>query len=607
MAKIGRNQPCPCKSGKKYKHCHGHFGGFPGPLPKPQPAFNAAEYIRQQQQGRGRPIVAFQTAQHQMVAVGNTIHWSTTWKTFPDFLIDYIKGKLGKDWITAESAKPTKQQHPLMQWALQLSEYQKATIKTPGQITSAPMTGLVAAYLSTAYALYLLEHNVELQERLLNRLKDAGQFQGAYYELFVASVLIRAGFKLTLEDETDPKNKHCEFAAVSSTTGKRFWVEAKMRSVDGLLGKTSVDGGADNKPLARLVPHLNDALAKPAADDRLIFIDVNAPTKIKDQKPDWLEPAMKRLEQFENKENKTNATAMIFVTNVAYHRDLAKPPGASAAPFGLGMPDFSRPGIKRVTDAYRAKKEYVDAHEIGKAFLETLNFPATFDGSLPTTTFDGSHGHVRIGDRYFFTDGKDTAKGIAGTVTAVSVDESKKELVVAVSDGAATSLLTYPMTEQEFAEWKQYGDAIFGKEPRRTKAHCENEFDLFEFFMDAYKGLSRNELLKRCSGSGQALEKLSDEDLLMLYCEGLVASAVAFKTNGTRSGDQITGQGWVLKGVRGPSGDLQLWDIFINDEWVGSRRTERQCHEVIRNSGLLPGGFDAQLTAIAPSSSATRS
>jgi preprotein translocase subunit SecA len=24
--KIGRNEPCPCGSGKKYKHCHGRFG-----------------------------------------------------------------------------------------------------------------------------------------------------------------------------------------------------------------------------------------------------------------------------------------------------------------------------------------------------------------------------------------------------------------------------------------------------------------------------------------------------------------------------------------------------------------------------------------------------
>jgi SEC-C motif len=218
MAEVGRNQPCPCNSGKKYKFCHGRFAGFPGPLPDPLPAFNAVEFIRQQQQGKGRPIVAFKTAQHQVVAVGNTVHWSTKCKTFLDFLMDYMKGKLGPDWTKAEAAKTSEQQHPLMQWALQLFEYQKATIKSPDQVTQAPMIGVIAAYLGTAYALYLLEHNVELQERLLKRLKDIGQFQGAYYELLVASVLIRAGFKLTLEDETDGKNKHCEFAAISGMT-----------------------------------------------------------------------------------------------------------------------------------------------------------------------------------------------------------------------------------------------------------------------------------------------------------------------------------------------------------------------------------------------------
>jgi preprotein translocase subunit SecA len=24
--RVGRNEPCPCGSGKKYKHCHGQFG-----------------------------------------------------------------------------------------------------------------------------------------------------------------------------------------------------------------------------------------------------------------------------------------------------------------------------------------------------------------------------------------------------------------------------------------------------------------------------------------------------------------------------------------------------------------------------------------------------
>jgi hypothetical protein len=522
LAKIGRNQPCPCNSGKKYKFCHGRFGGPPGPLPNPQPAFDAAEFIRQQQQGKGRPIVAFEAAKHQMVAVGSTVHWSTKWKTFPDFLMDYIKGKLGPDWIKAEAAKISEQQHPLMQWALRLFEYQKEIIKNPGQVTSAPMNGVVAAYLGTAYALYLLEHNVELQERLLKRLKDIGQFQGAYYEVLVASVLIRAGFKLTLEDETDGKNKHCEFAAISGTTGKRYWVEAKMRSVAGLLGKTNADGGADDKPLARLIPHLNDALAKPAADDRLIFIDVNTSTKMIGDKPDWAQPAMRRLEQFEKKENATRAKALIFVTNVAYHRELDKPPGAAAGAFGLGMPDFNRPGLVRVTDAYRAKKKYVDAREIARSFTQYLSFPTTFDGSLASETFGGTHGHVKIGERYFFPNA-DGDKGVAGKVTAVSVDENNKELIIAVSDDAQTVFLKYPMTEGELAEWKEFGDAIFGQEPPRTKRHAENKFDLFEFFMDAYKGLPRDELLKRCANSDQDLEKMNDEDLLMLYCEAMVA------------------------------------------------------------------------------------
>jgi hypothetical protein len=45
------------------------------------------------------------------------------------------------------------------------------------------------------------------------------------------------------EDETDGESKHCEFAAVSRRTRKKYWVEAKVRSVVSVLGKTDKDGG----------------------------------------------------------------------------------------------------------------------------------------------------------------------------------------------------------------------------------------------------------------------------------------------------------------------------------------------------------------------------
>ena len=313
MAKIGRNTPCPCGSGRKYKHCHGRVAG--GSVARPDiwralSAHAADEHIRQLQQGKGRPIVATKFRDHQMVAVGNTVHFSKGWKTFPDFLGHYIKTKIGPEWGNAEIAKPLAARHPLMQWYDAYCRYQKLTVKTAGEVNSAEITGIVACYLGLAYALYLLDHNAELQDRLIKRLKDPGNFQGAYYELMVASILIRAGFKLTLEDETDPAAKHCEFAAVSEKTGKRYWVEAKMRSVNGLLGRTAADGGADGDALGRLIPHLNAALAKPAKDERLIFIDLNAqPAFDKDSKPDWLEPAMKRLERYEQKELKQGLNA----------------------------------------------------------------------------------------------------------------------------------------------------------------------------------------------------------------------------------------------------------------------------------------------------------
>ncbi len=194
---------------------------------------------------------------HQMVAVGNTVHFSKTWKTFPDFLSDYIKTKMGPEWGNAEIAKPLAERHPLMQWYDAYCRYQRETIKNPGEVSSAVITGVVACYLGLAYALYLLAHNVELQDRLIKRLRNVGNFQGAYYELMVASILIRAGFKLTLEDEADPATKHCEFAAVSKS-GKHYWVEAKMRSVNGCWAACRRWRRRDDA-LGRLIPHLNAA------------------------------------------------------------------------------------------------------------------------------------------------------------------------------------------------------------------------------------------------------------------------------------------------------------------------------------------------------------
>ena len=94
-------------------------------------------------------------------------------------------------------------------------------------VVSSTMTGAIKAYLGLAYDLYLSGHNAELPERLLKRLRNRDQFEGAVYEAFVIGCFARAGFSIEFEDEDDLSVSHCEFTATHKETGRRFSVEAK--------------------------------------------------------------------------------------------------------------------------------------------------------------------------------------------------------------------------------------------------------------------------------------------------------------------------------------------------------------------------------------------
>src|SRR5260370_37845448 len=102
MRKVGRNTPCPCGSGKKSKHCCGKlYLGNPqlmGPTPQSIHQIRlqlarreAREHQRRLMQGLGQPIISFEDHGYRIVAIGKQLRWSKGWRTFPDFLFDYIK------------------------------------------------------------------------------------------------------------------------------------------------------------------------------------------------------------------------------------------------------------------------------------------------------------------------------------------------------------------------------------------------------------------------------------------------------------------------------------------------------------------------------------
>ncbi|KHE92338.1 MAG: SEC-C motif protein [Candidatus Scalindua brodae] len=269
---MNKNDACHCGSGLRYDECHGKIPDkYISKTVEPNLFSRLPENIQKKiiedekktaKQGAVRPIISLDAKGYKFVAVGNQLHYSKNWKTFHDFLHDYIKKILDPKWGNAELKKPFEQRHPVIQWYNSVCTFLKKNIKKEGEIHSAVCTGIVGAYLSLAYDLYLLRNHGLLQNRLIARLKDAKQFQGARYEIYVTASFIKADFEIEFEDETDRSTTHCEFVATHRNTGKKYSVEAKSRHRLGFLGHPGVQPQDFNTIKLRIGNLINNALKK---------------------------------------------------------------------------------------------------------------------------------------------------------------------------------------------------------------------------------------------------------------------------------------------------------------------------------------------------------
>jgi uncharacterized protein YchJ len=370
--KIGRNDTCPCGSGLKYKKCHG--GVRPASSFKSETVdpiiFNnlpiaVQEQIKEQElkaakrkklYGEVRPTISADFQGHKFVAVGNRLHYSKKWKTFHDFLFDYIKNCLGSEWGNFELQKDFEERHPILQWYKLLCDFQRKHIEKEGEIFSAVCTGAVGAYLSLAYDLYVLRHHSLLQGHLVNRLKDPRQFQGARYEIFVTASFVKAGFDIELEDESDKTKSHCEFVATFKALGKKYSVEAKSRHRPGLLGQQG-PRRSDDEIRLRIGNLLRNALKKEADHTRIVFIDINMPPEEGGPfERRWFKGLMNEVSKVEKEDldNKPAQPAYLVFTNHPYHYvgNDEQEPGKNFLMTAINMEHFkiNVPEIARASD-----------------------------------------------------------------------------------------------------------------------------------------------------------------------------------------------------------------------------------------------------------------
>lgn len=291
--KIGRNQLCPCGSGNKYKRCCGALETKPtsgtSPYPRPIPPEVLEEIMKESARRKGermarvakhgevKEIITTEMGEWRFVASGKKIVYSKTWKVFTDFLNNHLHGLLGLEWGQCQVRLSLEEQHPAVQWR---------TINALAHFGTPPGenglyksdTGSANAWIRMAYDLYLVEHNAELQSKLLRRLRGTDKFQGAKFEAAVAAMMLASGYELRYCDEKGP-GKQPEFIATHRTTEHILAVEAKSRHRPGVMGFRK--GEVAVPPVAFDIDGLLwDAVSKDTKEPLLVFIELNTPMAV---------------------------------------------------------------------------------------------------------------------------------------------------------------------------------------------------------------------------------------------------------------------------------------------------------------------------------------
>lgn len=531
--KIGRNDPCFCGSGRKFKRCH---GGVQHTLPaliardrlekeiieqgrRHFEKHKVQELQRQKQQGLGRPIISTEYKGYRFVAVGNQLHYGK-WKTFPDFLANYIKQTLGGEWGNAEIAKPLAERHPLMQWYDKVCHLQAAHAKEPGALFSTPMTGAVSAYNRLAYNLYLIAHNgKDIQTRLIARLKNKDNFQGAFFETQVAAWLIKAGFELEFEDESDRTSKHCEFTTTYKATGEKYSVEAKSREIE-----------STNSSRAKVGRKLFEALEKKANHKRLIFLDLNKPLHTREAAEIAVDRAERIVRQSEGLkiDGQPAPAAYICTTNMNDQYALDTPTVGTMISFrGFKIHDFMGDEFPSLREAARARERHWPMFQLLKSMEEHREIPTTFGGELPSEVFAPNPlPRLQVG-QFYAVPGPDGVEVNAKLMQA-TVGNDKAHCILHDPAANKSWIGTFDMTPDELADYAKHPDTYFGVYQQQTR-RVETAMQMFDFFVDSYRDTPKERLIELLPNYAdqEGLHAMSQKELVELLAERYTMSTIA--------------------------------------------------------------------------------
>lgn len=524
MAKIGRNHPCPCGSGKKYKRCHGAVARAMPPrmvaqVDASRRAHEAKELLRARAEGHGRPVIALDAQGVRVVAVGSRVFQSRNWRFFTDFLLDYLKSVFGPGW--AKRMNSGGQAHGLLRWLDMMLEVQKRAVRGGSGVIESRGDPVVSTVFRFAYALYLIAHHDRMPPALLKRLRQPSEFLPAVTETFSVAAFALAGFKIEMGEIKKGAGPEGEFTATSTKTGKAFNVEAKRKQ--GWKSEVAIDDPAFQTELKLWLQRKLYLAARKKLDNPVYWFELSLPNiddKPKAEKVQALvRDALRDAEKSIRISGEVPSPAYVFVTSHAFQA------GFDDDTTLFMLEGFHIPMSKNGdhVDAEQAMIERDRDRDMAWVF-ECLHrvqqVPHHFDGTPDELVGDDKRpiDRLQIGQRLEVT--FDDAPSVSGLVVeAVSTGKSASIVLLNEVTGAQ-SIVEIPLTEDEQRAAAALGDAVFGN-PRGTKRIADDDpLALYDFLLEAYAATSREKLLEFAASHSRfaEFEALSTEDLRIRVC-----------------------------------------------------------------------------------------
>lgn len=380
------------------------------------------------------------------------------------------------------------------------------------------MNAALEALLDFSYSLYVVEHNCgPINERDRKRLLQPTQFLEASYELWITAWMIRTGFKLTFEDESDNTTTHCEFVAKYPKTGRSFSVEAKRRQ--------------PNEQPKNVGRNLKDALKKRADHTRIIMIEANLPEKNDSenlrQTMDQVLEGLRFREDNPPFPDREADPAYVFVTNSPFEHHPTEELGRWAIAEGFKIPSLKL-GAK-----FASVRELVDSRDQNlEAFLlmDSLSthsqIPVTFDGNIPELIYGKTRPRLLIGERYLVPN--DRGEMVPAELISATVNESQKNAFCSVqSESGENFLITASLTEDELEAYWWYPATFFGRNNGGNRK-CRDPLDLYDSLLKTYSKTPKTKLLEfmKTMPDCELLKELSQNELAKLCAERFAQSQV---------------------------------------------------------------------------------